>query len=253
MRQPAPALEVAHDAAHEETGDVHDVLVRELHRRLEAGRGERALARVDVVEHQRVEVQVQGAAESLSEDHRARTARGSASCLGALAHPAEDGPDEDAAHRAAKGGVEGQQASDAVGEGEHPLAHADFGQHRVHEGHRRIRYPPAGARGTEAATFARESEQLVLAALRTAQARESAVEDAAVEDAAGERAHELAGHEAGQAGAVLLARASQEGREVLAQHLVQRAALASAAPGPCWLVLRVHPGQGLLGAPFGCR
>jgi len=86
VRQPAAALEVAHDAAHEEAGDVHDVLVRELHRRLEAGRGERAQPCVDAVEEQRVEVQVQveRATESLSEDHRARTAAGSAGCLGAL-------------------------------------------------------------------------------------------------------------------------------------------------------------------------
>jgi len=164
---------------------VHDVLVRELHHRLEAGRGERALARVDAVQHQRVEVEVQveSPAESLSEDHRARTAAGSAGCLGALAQPAEDCADEDAAHRTAQSGIEGQQEADAVGERQHPLAHADFGQHRVHEVRRRIRHPPAGARGTEAAAFARESDQLVLAALRATQARESVGKDAASERA----------------------------------------------------------------------
>ena len=67
-------------------------------------------------------------------------------------------------------------------------------------------------------------DQLVLAALRATQAREAVGEDAAREGAL-----ELAGHEAGQAGAVLLVRAHQEGREVLAQHLVQRAALGARA------------------------
>jgi hypothetical protein len=78
---------------------------------------------------------------------------------------------------------------------------------------RRIRHPPAGARGAEAAAFARESDQLVLAALRATQARESVGKDAA-----GERPLEFAGHEARQAEAMLLARAGQEGREVLAQQ-----------------------------------
>jgi hypothetical protein len=43
--------------------------------------------------------------------------------------------------------------------------------------------------------------------------------------------------------------------EVFAQHLVQRAALGlvPSALGACRLSLRVHPGQGLLGAPFGRR
>ncbi len=80
-RQAAAALEVAHDASVQERGDVRDVLVRELGRGLEAGRGEQALAGVDAVEDQRVEVQVQveGAAEALRENDGARAA-GSWAC-----------------------------------------------------------------------------------------------------------------------------------------------------------------------------
>lgn len=111
-----------------------------------------------------------------------------------------------------------------------------------------VGHAPTAARRAEAAAFAREGDQLVLAALRATQAREAVRQDAAREGAL-----ELAGHEAGQAGAVLFVRAHQEGREVLAQHLVQRAALglAPSALGACRLSSRVHPGEGLLGARFG--
>ena len=108
---------------------MRDVLIADVGRGLEAGLGEQTLADVDAVEDQRVEVQVQveRTAEPLSEDHRARASAGRAGCRGALAQPVEDRADEDAAHRAAQGGVEGQEEADAVGEGEHPLAHADLG------------------------------------------------------------------------------------------------------------------------------
>jgi hypothetical protein len=94
-----------------EGGAKVDVLVRELLRGLEAGRGERALVDVDPVEHQRVEVEVevQRVAEALEEDHGVRAAAGCAGCRGAFTQPAEDGADEDAAHRAVQRGVEGQE------------------------------------------------------------------------------------------------------------------------------------------------
>jgi len=92
-RQAAATLEVAHDAAVQGRGDVRDVLIADVGRGLEAGRGEQTLAGVDAVEDQRVEVQVQveGPAEPLSEDHRARAAAGRAGCRGAVAQPVGSG------------------------------------------------------------------------------------------------------------------------------------------------------------------
>jgi len=54
-RQTSATLEIAHDATVQDRGDVRDVLIADVGRGLEAGRGEQTLAGVDAVEDQRVE------------------------------------------------------------------------------------------------------------------------------------------------------------------------------------------------------
>ncbi len=58
-RQAAATLEIAHDPAVQERGDVRDVLVARLGRGLEAGRGQQTLIGVDAILDQRVEVVVE--------------------------------------------------------------------------------------------------------------------------------------------------------------------------------------------------
>jgi len=81
LRKPAATSEVTQDATVEASGELDDVLVGE--------RLGRARARVDPVEHQRMEVkvQVEGAAEALHHHDRARAAGVNTRALGTLPQP----------------------------------------------------------------------------------------------------------------------------------------------------------------------
>ena len=96
-----------------------------------------------------------------------------------------------------------------------------------------MRRPPAG--GAEAAAFAGEGDEALGPAVRAAEASE-----AVGEDAAGEEAAQLALDEAGDAAIVgALRDVGEEGLEVLADEVVQRA------------VLRLAPGVGAAGEMGG--
>ena len=75
-REPAEAAEVAQDAAVEDGVDLDDVLVGERRGFMEDGRRERILARVDAVDHERMEVkiEVERAPEALGKDDGAGSA-----------------------------------------------------------------------------------------------------------------------------------------------------------------------------------
>ncbi len=166
----------------------------------------------------------------LDEHDRARAAAGDALALGALGEPVEQDAHEDAADRCAQPGVVAEQEAHAVGEGEHPLADGDVGQHVVDEVSGEVGHAAGPAGGAEASAFASEGDQVVVAAARAVHAREAEGQQAAFEVA-----RELAAHEAGQARTLLLLGARQEGGQVFSQDAVQEAAfgLASfpASPG----------------------
>jgi len=90
----AAASEVTQDATVQARGDLDDVLVGERLGALEDRASERARARVDPVEHQRmeVEVEIERTPEALRDDDRARAAGRDARALAALPRAAIRAP-----------------------------------------------------------------------------------------------------------------------------------------------------------------
>ncbi len=182
--------------------------------------------RIDAVERQRVEVdvQVERVAEALHEGDRAAAAVHDSEVL---ARATAQGP-EDRAHvkredGAAQAGVIRHPQAQRPGQREHPLANGDLGQEAVDEVRSRVGHAASDARRAAAAALAREGHEPVDAALRAAHPHEAEREQAALEVRA-----QLAHDEARDAAATLL-RSREEGLEVLPNRAVERRVLGAAA------------------------
>ncbi len=138
------------------------------------------IPRVDAVEHERVEVdvQIQRITEALHEGDGAALA----ACerhAGSRAPPqrGEDGAHEEAEHRARERAVVGQAVAQGKGQRQHPLPHGDLGQHAVDEVCGGVGHAAAAARRAEAAALAREGHDALASAGVAAYAHEAVGED----------------------------------------------------------------------------
>ena len=117
-RDPAAALEVAQDATVQEGGELDDVLIGQWGSFVEDRPCQRMGARVDAVEDEDVEMQIEieRAAEALGDDDRAGATALHTGSGRALARTREQRAHEDAPDGGTELGVEGQQIADAEGE-----------------------------------------------------------------------------------------------------------------------------------------
>ena len=120
----------------------------------------------------------------------------------------------------------GQAVAQAIGQGEHPLAHRHLRQEVVNEGGGVLRHSPPSPARAEAATLAREGHEPLERTGRTSQPREAYGEDPAAEEVT-----ELVLDKGRQAVAVSAIRGgAQEGLPVLTNDGVEHGVLGVARP-----------------------
>ena len=120
--------------------------------------------RVDTVEHERVEVdvQVEGIPETLHErDRSALSTRDAPMFPRTAPERSEDRMHEDCEDGARELGVIGQAIAESEGEREHPLADGDHREDAIDQVRRRICHAAPTARWTESAALARERDHAV--------------------------------------------------------------------------------------------
>ncbi len=127
----------------------------------------------------------------------------------------EDGSQEGAQDLAREPRIPGAAIAKRIGQREHPLPDRDLGQHPIDEMGRGVGHAAAAAGGAEAAAFAREGDQAVVAAGVAVDAEEPMGEHAALEICP-----DLAFDEAGD-GSALRSRSGEEGQELRADDFVQ--------------------------------
>ena len=184
--------EVGEAAANQQSVQIRDELTEHLGhvgvcQRAQAdeaeGAGRRA-AYVDAVQEEGVEVgvQVERRAEALDGGHRARATTADAEASGSEAGiEALDAADEEREDRCGQVSVVGEAAAEMPGQGEHPLADSDRGEHSVDEVRCGVRHGSPAARGAEAAELAAQGDEEVVTADRTPDAREATLEAATPE------------------------------------------------------------------------
>ena len=187
---------------------------------MEAGRSLADL--VDPVQDQAVEVdvQVQGITEALHERHC--TALHSWHLLVFPRSPTQGGKDrahEDAQHLRGERCIVSHAEAQRERQREDPLPDRDLRKHAIHEPGGGVGHAAAPAGRANAATFAAETDDAILAAGIAVQPDEAVRQDAALEKAA-----QLAFDEA-RHGAALVLPAIQKGFELLTHHLIQDAVL----------------------------
>jgi len=182
--------------------------------------------RVDAVEQQRVEVdvQVQRVAEALHEgDGSAMPARDRPLLPGAAPQRREDAAHEDVEHVAHERRVVGKPVAERKGQREHPLPHRHLGQHAIDEMRSGVGHAAPAARRAEAAALAREGDDAIEPAAVAVHAHEAIRKDPAAEEGA-KLARDEAGHRPLARG-----RGSQEALEFLLHDLVEVARFGLAA------------------------
>ena len=139
-RKGAAFAQEAEDAMAERLGELLDVGVSRAFVRMELCRGCPRRAGEGAVRPEGVEVEVEpeGGVEALGHGDAAGARVLDAALSGAGAVERLDRADEDPAHPGAELRVEGAQVTDAVGEGEHPLAGRGPREHSVGEPGRRV-------------------------------------------------------------------------------------------------------------------
>ena len=120
-------------------------------------------------------------------------------------------------------GLRGQQQAQRNRQRQFPLAHRNMRDDVVDQVGSRLRHAPRAARGAKPASLAAEGDELVVAAIATAQAQEAVRQDAALK-----KRVELVLDELRQAGAGLLG-LGEEGLSVLLHQAVQRGLLGTVA------------------------
>jgi hypothetical protein len=225
----AGAEATAHEEARDASGDLThqplDLGVVGRRQRMEA-QGAVRPGRVDAVEQQRVEVdvQVEGVAEALDEGDRAALAVDDAPLLARTPlERREDRAHEDSQHGARERRVVGEAVAEREGQREHPLPHGNLGQHPLDQVRCRVRHAPGAARRAEASAFAGEGDDAVESALVAVDAHEAVGKDPAAQEAP-----ELALDEARHPALAGLG-PSDEGLELRLDHPVEKALLGPAA------------------------
>ena len=84
-------------------------------------------------------------------------------------------------HRGEQLRVSSEQDAQRDRKRQHPLAHRHLRDHVIDQVRGALRHAPRAARGAKPASFAREGDQLLMAAVPTAQPQEAVGENAAVE------------------------------------------------------------------------
>jgi hypothetical protein len=127
-----------------------------------------------------VQVSVECRAEALDEGHATETGIGR--CIGARrAQLRLDGPQEDLQHAPPQLGVALQEVAQALGKGEHPLAHRQARKHVVDHVRRHLHHAPCVAGRTHPAPLAGERNQEVVPALGAPRPGETVCQDSALE------------------------------------------------------------------------
>lgn len=173
------ALEEAEDAALEDGRECVGVVGGEVGGLVKADLAVGGLGEDAIEDHEmEVEVGVEGGAEAVEEGDGAELGIG----LGAGAAAAQggaDGAEQDPEHGTGEGGVVMEERSDALRDGEHPLADRERRQYVVGEVGGDLDHAPGVAGGADAAALAREGYQSLGAAVETADAGETVGEDPA--------------------------------------------------------------------------
>jgi hypothetical protein len=100
---------------------------------------------------------------------------------GSAAQVLLDGIEKDAQSAVEGFAVVLEVVAQPLGQGEHPLAHRQTGQDMLGEVGGGLRHPPGVARGADAAAFAGEGDEKVMAAFVTAGAGEPVGQDATLQ------------------------------------------------------------------------
>ena len=128
-----------------------------------------------------VEVEVEGRAEFLTDDHPAGLSGGDSLRFGAILIPAKDEAEEDLQDGLSQGGVAGEREAEGDGQRQDPLADGNGREDLVDEVGSRLRHPPTETRGTESSVLARLRHRAGAATILTSKQREAPLEDPAVE------------------------------------------------------------------------
>jgi len=125
-----------------------------------------------------VNIELEPAAEPLNHGHGAAPPVAHTAAAGPAAIEAQDGADVDSEHRAAELVVPGEEVAQAVGQGQHPLAHGDMREHGVHEVCGQLRHAPPATARTEAPSLAGERHESLEGAAFAPDACEAPAENA---------------------------------------------------------------------------
>jgi len=149
----------------------------------------------DAVEGERVSmhIELEPRAKTLDGRDAAPLAGAEPPPPGAAPVLAQDGPHEYPEDGATERVVEGEPVAEPVGHGEHPLAHGDGGEDRLHKMGGALGHAAATAARTDRACLAREGHEPLERAVVAAHAREAVDEQSAAEEAP-----ELPGDEGGE-------------------------------------------------------
>ncbi len=182
----AAALQKTRDPAGDALDDApHLVILRR--RQSPEAHARPAVAFVDAVEHERVEVhvEVQRVAEALDEGHGASPGPPDRAVLpGTAAVGGEHSTDELPQHHRCEGGIVGEAVAQGVGECQDPLADGHLGEHAVDEVGGGVGHAAAEAGGAEPASLAGEGDDLITSAVVAVDPKKPVGEDAALEEAA---------------------------------------------------------------------
>ncbi len=190
------------------------------------GPGVRRRARVDPVEHERVEVgrQIECRAEALDEGDRSTRALPNAELLpSATTLIGEDRAQEGAENLGGKSRVPRTAIAERIGKSENPLTHRNFRQHPVDQMGRCVRHPPSTTRRTEPPPFTREGDEAIVTAAVAMDTQKAVRKHAALEVGA-EFALDEAGH-----GRTIAPRSGEEGLELLPDDFVKERLLGLVA------------------------
>jgi hypothetical protein len=132
-------------------------------------------------QHMKVDIQIQGAAESLDQGYRPGLGS-SAGTPGLLDEMGLDGPVDEAEHPAHDLGPAREQKSELEGKAQHPLAHGQVGQDLVDQQRGAFDHPAGAAAGAKAPPFAAEGDQPLSAAILAPHPQEAVLQNPALEE-----------------------------------------------------------------------
>ncbi len=179
-------MEQSENAASERFGQIGDVVIARRRECMKDGRLIGGGAREDPIEDERVEVdvEIESAAEALHDVDGTGPSVAESLFLASAAQESQDRAEKEGAHGGAELWVVGQKKPDPKGKREDPLADGHARQDPVDEVGGGIGHASAAARRAETASFARERDESVFAAVLATDPDEALCQDAAIEEGA---------------------------------------------------------------------